>query len=292
LSAGFKFGQDAVKLLVATSVGGETMKRPPPDVQPKHPKDQSKQPKATPKEHPKEHPKDLKQPGAAALPKKKKDELPSERMARKKALKRAQRLAQGGGGQGGHGEPGHGQHGGGENKQHQKRGRDQGSDTGPSIDVVALGLRELAQSGQDGLFSGSVNNLKSTLYSDYVLVHVLKWVLTVEVENFCVSDRVGGNAQVRGDGVLNSTDRRREGKGSEEDVRREKKQRRESSRAENAGLPENAEHAGKGGKGAQVKKKDEGVEAGERGEVDKMKKRRDERRQKKKEHRARSLSDD
>jgi hypothetical protein len=162
VSAGFKFGQDAVKLLVATSVGGETMKSPPPDVQPKHPKDQSKQPKATPKEHPK----DLRHPGAAALPKKKKDELPSERMARKKALKRAQRLAQGGGGQGGHGEPGHG--GGGENKQHQKRGRDQGSDTGPSIDVFALGLRELAQSGQDGLFSGLVYNLKSTLYSDFM----------------------------------------------------------------------------------------------------------------------------
>jgi hypothetical protein len=100
--------------------------------------------------------------------------------------------------------------------------------------------------------------------------------------------------QVRGDGVLNSTDRRRGGKGSEQDVRREKKQRRESFgvQAENAALAPNAQQTGKGGKGAQVKKWDEDEEAGERGEVDQKRDRRDERRQKKKEHCARALSDD
>ena len=136
------------------------MQRPPSDVQPKHPKDKSKQLKATPKEHPKEHPKDhLKQP--KTTPKEHpKDHFKQHGAA---ALKRTQRLAQGGGGQGRHGEQDHGQQGEGESKQHKKRGRDQGSDTGPSIDVFARGLRELAQSGRDGLFCGSVHILKSTL---------------------------------------------------------------------------------------------------------------------------------
>ena len=119
---GFKFGEDAVKLLVATSVAGEIVKPPPRE-------DQRKQPKA------------------AAVPKKRKDELPSERMARKKAEKRAARLAQSGHGRGDEGSW--------ESKQQKTRHRGQGDESRPSIDVFALGLRELAQSGEDGLLAGT-----------------------------------------------------------------------------------------------------------------------------------------